>query len=199
MATDLQPSRITPVKPSAVKYDSYVEEHLTLARRRIRLLDLAAGGLGFLALTFAYGLVLALADRKLEFSSLTRQMLFALYGLGAAVYLYFVVLAPLFRRINPYYAARCIEATLPEAKNSVVSYLDMRQEAIPQAFRSAIGHKAAKDLAQADLEEAISARRASWMGGGAGGLFLGLLILYVMSPQQFVSLMNRAFAPFVEA
>ncbi|HEV3078853.1 MAG TPA: hypothetical protein VGY66_03715, partial [Gemmataceae bacterium] len=199
MATDLQPSRITPVKPSAVKYESYVEEHLTLARRRIRLLDLAAGGLGFLALTFAYGLVLALADRKLEFSSLTRQMLFALYGLGGAVYLYFVVLAPLFRRINPYYAARCIEATLPEAKNSVVSYLDMRQEAIPQAFRSAIGHKAAKDLAQADLEEAISARRASWMGGGAGGLFLGLLILYVMSPQQFVSLMNRAFAPFVEA
>ena len=199
MATDLRSSRPTPVKPSAGKYESYVEEHLSLARRRIRLLDVAAAGAGFLALTFAYGLFMALLDRKLEFSSLTRQVLFAVYAVGGAVYLYFMLIVPLLRRINPYYAARCIEATLPEAKNSVVSFLDMRQEIIPQAFRSAIGQKAAKDLAQADLEEAISARRASWLGGGAGALLVGLMILYAMSPQQFVSLVNRSFAPFVEA
>ena len=30
------------------------------------------------------------------------------------------------------------------------------------------------------------------------GLLLALLIVYAMSPKQFVSLMNRAFAPFVE-
>src|SRR5260370_35582819 len=115
MATDLQPSRITPVKPAAVKYESYVEEHLSLARRRIRLLDLAAGGPGFLALTFAYGLVLALDDRKMEFSSLTRHQLFAGYGLGAPVYLCFVVLAPLFRRRSPHYAPPVTAGTLPHA------------------------------------------------------------------------------------
>ena len=162
------------------------------------MLDLAAGGLGFLVLTFAYGLVMAVLDRKLEFSSLTRQVLFALYALGAGVYAYFMLALPLFRRINPYYAARRIEATLPEAKNSVVNFLDLRRESIPAAFRSAISLKAAKDLAQADLEEAISARRASWLGGGVCGLLLALLIVYAMSPKQFVSLMNRAFAPFVE-
>ena len=164
MATDLQTARNGNTK-SASKYDSYVEDHLGQARRRIRLLDLAAGGLGFLVVTFAYGLVMAVLDRKLEFSSLTRQVLFALYALGAGVYAYFMLALPLFRRINPYYAARRIEATLPEAKNSVVNFLDLRRESIPAAFRSAISLKAAKDLAQADLEEAISARRASWFPG----------------------------------
>ena len=118
MATDLQTARNGNTK-SASKYDSYVEDHLGQARRRIRLLDVAAGGLGFLVLTFAYGLVMAVLDRKLEFSSLTRQVLFALYALGAGAYAYFMLALPLFRRINPYYAARRLEATLPEAKNSV--------------------------------------------------------------------------------
>ena len=103
------------------------------------------------------------------------------------------------RRINPYYAARRIETTIPEAKNSVVNYLDLRAEPIAPAFRNAISSQAARDLAEADLEQAISARRAGWLGGVAGGLLLAMLILYVLGPQQFLSLINRAFAPFVEA
>src|SRR5437588_10535961 len=111
MATDLQSVKTSAgVKPATGKYEAYVEDHLPRARRRIRLLDLAAGGLGFLTLTLAYGLVMALLDRKLEFSSLTRQMLFALYGIVASVYVCVMVVLPLFRRINPYYAARRIEA-----------------------------------------------------------------------------------------
>src|SRR5438128_1375470 len=92
MATDLRVKTGIPVKPPAPgKSETYVEQNLGRARLRIRLLDLAAGGLGFLALTLAYG------------------------------------------------------------------------------------------------------------RGVAGGLLLAMLILYVLGPQQFLSLINRAFAPFVEA
>jgi hypothetical protein len=201
MATDLRPARPSGAgrQPSAGKYESFVDEQLSRARRRIRLFDLAAAGLGFLILTLAYSLLMALADRWLQLAPLVRQITFAFYGLLALAYLGWFGVRPLLQPINPYYAAHKLEETLPEAKNSVINWLDLREDEIAPVFRQAIGHRAAKDLARADLDQAISARRTSWLGGGTFGLFLTLLVLYVMSPQQFLSLMNRAFAPFVEA
>jgi hypothetical protein len=196
MATDLHPARPA---PAPKKHEVFVETQLARARTRIRSLDLAAAGLGLLILTLAYGLLLALCDRWLELSPLVRQTALALYSAGALVYLGLLVLRPLFRRINPYYAARRLEETIPEAKNSVVNWLDLHQQPIAPAFRAAIGHQAARDLRAADLEQAISARRASWLGAAAMALFVCLLILFVLGPRQFLSLMNRAFAPFVEA
>jgi hypothetical protein len=149
--------------------------------------------------TLVYGLIMAVCDRRLEFSPLARQIAFALYIAGALVYVGLLVLRPLLQPINPYYAARRLEATIPEAKNSVVNWLDLHQQAIAPAFRSAISHQAAKDLADADLEQAISARRAGWLGTSAAVLCVCMLVLFLLGPRQFLSLMNRAFAPFVEA
>lgn len=196
MATDLHPAKPA---PAAKKYETFVARQLARARARIRWLDLAAAGLGWLILTLVYSLVLALCDRWLELSSLTRQIAFALYAAGSCVYLALLVLRPLLRPINPYYAARRLERTIPEAKNSVVNWLDLHEQALASAFRNAISEQAARDLADADLEQAISARRASWLGLGATALFLGMLILFVLGPRQFLSLLNRAFAPFIEA
>jgi hypothetical protein len=194
MATDLQP-----VKPApALKYDAFVEAQLRRARQRIRGLDLAAAGLGFLALTLGYGLAMALCDRWLELPSLARQGSFALYLLAAVAYLSLTLILPLFRRINPYYAARKLEVTLPECKNSVVNWLDLRHQPLAAPFRSAIGHRAAKDLAEADLDQAIYTRRNSWLGGLVGGLFVACLLFFILGPRPFLTLMQRAFAPFSE-
>ena len=74
---------------------------------------------------------------------------------------------PLSRRINPYFAARQLERSLPGAKNSVVNWLDLHDENLPSAIRGAVGQRAARDLGQADLDKAVSARRAYWAGGVA--------------------------------
>jgi hypothetical protein len=198
MATDLHPARLTSQPTAPGRYEAFVVSQLRQAHRRIRLLDVAAAGAGFLILSLAYGLAMALVDRALNLPSAARQAAFALYSIGACLYLVVTLIRPLFRGINPYYAARRLEQTLPEAKNSVVNWLDLHDESIPTAFRSAISQRAAKDLAHADLEQAISGRRASWLGGGAFLLFFVLLVLFVLGPQQFLSLMHRAFAPFVE-
>src|SRR5262249_194192 len=200
MATDLQPVRSEATSKSAFgnKYEAFAEEQLTRARRRIRWLDLAGGGLGFLVLQLAYGLLMALCDRWLELASLTRQLAFVAYLLAAGVYSAFLLGGVLLRRINPYYAALRLERTLPAAKNSVVNWLDLRQQNVVPAFRSAIGYQAPKDLAKADMEQGVSTGRTSWVGGMAGGLFVVLLILFVFGPHQFFSLMNRAFRPFLE-
>lgn len=183
--------------PSPPRYDAQVEARLARARQRIRMLDLAVAGLGLAAGTLAYGLVVAALDRWLELSSLTRQLAFAGYALAAAAYLALVLYRPLVRRINPYYAALQVEKTLPEAKNSVVNWLDLREQDLPPAIRGAVSQRAARALGQADLEQAISGRRAAWLSGVTGALVLVLFVLLIVfGPGQFLSLLGRTFSPF---
>jgi hypothetical protein len=190
-------SRAKPV--AAQKYEAFVDGQVTRAQRRIRLLDVAASGLGLVMATLAYALVMAVLDRWLHLSVTVRQVAFIVYLAAAAAYIAFRVIQPLSRRINPYYAALQVEHVLPGAKNSVINWLDLRDRDLPAAIRGAVTHRAARDLARADLDQAISARRAGWLGGFVAGLFLALLVLFFQGPPQFFSLMGRAFAPFVDS
>ncbi len=189
---------VRPQKPAAsAQYDAFVEEQLGKARRRVRLLDLSSALLVFVAGTLVYALAAGLLDRKLDFSPLARQVAFAAYAVAAAVFLAAGVVRPLLRRVNPYYAARAVEGVLPGAKNSVVNWLDLHGAALPAATRAALGQRAAKDLAKADLERAISGRRTVWLTGlTALLLFLAFGVLVTSGVGGFGNLLARIFAPF---
>jgi hypothetical protein len=189
-----------PPKPApASKYDAFVESRLARARSRIRSLDVAAALLGFVAITLGFALVMAVVDRSLELAPLFRQLAFAGYLLCSALYLTFALILPLSRRLNPYYAARQMEQVIPGAKNSVVNWLDLRERKLPAAIQGAVGQRAARDVAQADLERAISGRRAAFMGGLTTALLVGLFVaLFIYGARPFASLLGRTFAPFVE-
>src|SRR5260370_4461327 len=146
-----------PVKPETVaKYEAFVEEKLTQARGRIRMLDLAAGLLGLLAGTMVFALVMGWVDRWLQFSVAVRQFALAAYGLAALTYLAMFVIWPMVRRLNPYYAARQVEQVLPGAKNSVINWLDLRHETMSSAIRGALSHRPANDIPRAHLRDGIS-------------------------------------------
>src|SRR5262245_5162039 len=143
---------------------------------------------------------MTLIDRWWELPSLARQGAFVAYLVLSAVYLTFALVLPLSRRLNPYYAARQMEQALPAAKNSVVNWLDLHEQQLPAAIRGAIGHRAARDLAQVNLERAISGRRAAWLGGVTGAMFIVLFVLLILfGGRQFFSLLGRTFVPFSEA
>lgn len=194
MATDLQPAKTA----RAAKYDSFADEQLARAVARIRALDLTAACLGLVALGLAYALAVVLLDSWLVLPSLIRQLAFAGFVLGAAAYLVYFVVRPLRRHLNPFYAARRLEQTLPGAKNSVINWLDLRRRGLPDAIETALSHRAAKDLAKTDVDRAVSTRRTSLVGGVTAGMLIGLAILFLAGPRQFASLLYRAFAPFTE-
>src|SRR5260370_30888737 len=124
-----------PPKPApASKYDAFVESRLAKARGRIRSLDVAAALLGLVAITLGFALVMAVVDRSLELAPLFRQLAFAGYLLGSALYLAFALVRPLSRRLNPYYAARQMEQVIPGAKNSVVNLVNLRDPTLPPAL-----------------------------------------------------------------
>lgn len=195
MATDLGRTQST----AASKHDAFVAAQLKQAATRIRLLDLMAGLLGFAALSLVYVVTMVLCDSKLLLSQQTRQFSLYFFVAGAAVYLFFTVLRPLWLRVNPYYAARQVEQQLPHAKNSIVNWVDLHEQPLPPAIRGALGQRAAKDLAHVDLDSAISGRRAAWMGGLAGLLAVAFAAsFFLLGPAPFLSLLKRTFDPFEE-
>jgi len=193
MATDLaeKPKAATP------RYESFVDQQIARVRGRVRAQDAGKALLFFLIFTLAYGLGMALADRTWELSALARLMAFGVFALGGLVLLGWSLLC-LLRRVNPYYAARQLEQTLPDTKNSLVNWLDLRDEKLPPVIHNALGLRAARDLKKADPEQAVSAGPTWILAAVLGGLILALLILFVMGPHQFASLMNRTFFPFRE-
>ncbi|HMF16799.1 MAG TPA: hypothetical protein VKE98_06295, partial [Gemmataceae bacterium] len=194
MATDLEQK---PRPSAAAKYDTYVEEKLTKVRGRVRALDAGRITLLLIIVTLGYALGMAIVDRALQLPAAVRLGAFLTY-LVVAGGLVAWILVCLSRRINPYYAAKKLEETLPDAKNSVVNWLDLRDEKLPPVIHSALGSRAAKDLKQADPERAVSAGSTWILAGIMAGLILGLLLLFVMGPAQFSSLLLRAFTPFRE-
>jgi hypothetical protein len=193
MATVTGPLKESP----SAKYDAIVEGQLDRARTRIRALDLMTALLGFVAGTLAYGALMALLDNALTLPPAALYAGFFVYLTTALAYLGLTVVRPLLHNINPYFAARQVEQTLPGAKNSVVNWLDLHDEQLPQAVQNALSQKAAKDLAKADLEKAVSSRRAGWAGGLVASLLFVLLVLtFTLGGGKLFTHLGRAFLPF---
>jgi hypothetical protein len=195
VASILHPSR----PPSPGKHDAAVESYLTRARRRIRGLDFLVGLLVLASGVLAFLVGMVLCDRWLVLSPLTRQLALAGFGLAALLYVAVGIVRPLCRPINPYFAARHLEQVVPGSKNSVVNWLDLHDRGLPPAIRMAVTQRAARDLANADLEQAISGRRATWLGGLTTALALAAVFLMAfLGATPFFSLLGRTFAPFRE-
>ncbi len=193
MATDTRTAKGS----TPARYDAFVAGQLAKAESRIRAFDLATGLLGLLAATLVFAVLMAAIDSQWTLSPAVRQTVLGLYLVGAGVHLYRMVYLPLRRRINPYYAARKVEATVPGAKNSVINWVDLHDQKLAPAIRSAVGQRAARDLGRADIDRAISGRRAGWAGGLAGAALAAFLIaFFVLGRSPFFSCLNRTFAPF---
>jgi hypothetical protein len=186
------------VKPTATaRGDAFVADRLAHAQQRIRGIDLAVAGLVFVAGTCAYAAVMIAADSLLARAEVARELLFGGYLVGAVAYLAYFVVRPLTLRVNPYFAARAVERTLPGAKNSVVNWIDLHSRPLPAAVRNALGLRAAKDIARADLDSAVSGRQAGIAGGLAAlaGVVLFVMLLW-LGGGPFMDGLSRAFAPF---
>src|SRR4051812_29723841 len=116
-----------PTRPAAVpKYEAVLEENLGQVGQKIRLADLTRGILALTCLLFGYALLVAVIDLAMGGSDSWLAT-----GIRLAAFAVLLVLATLLggltvRRyvtsVNPYFAARQLEETIPNAKNSLVNW-----------------------------------------------------------------------------
>src|SRR3954468_24599774 len=115
-------------KDAAAKNGSQVDEQIAQATSRIRAHDLAFGGLVLLALVLAYTTAMIVLDRYLNLPAWVRGAALAGFGAALAAAAYLTLFSPLRRRINPLYAAKQVERTIEDPKNSVTGYVDAQEK-----------------------------------------------------------------------
>ena len=183
---------------TAAKNGSAVDEQIAQATSRIRVHDITFGGLVLLALVLVYTTTMIVLDRYLVLPEWVRQV--ALFGFLASIAgtAYLTLVSPLRKRINPLYAAKQVERTIEDAKNSVTGYIDAQQKGTMNAtVKAALASRAAKSVAEADVNKAVDHRSLIYLGGVAVVFLLALVVLFfVFRPAQFGSLLGRTFVPF---
>jgi hypothetical protein len=182
----------------AAKFGSQVDEQIAEATSRIRFHDLAFGGLVLASLVLVYATAMILLDKYLVLPEAARQASLVGFLVVIAATVYWTILRPLRRRVNPLYAAVQVEKTIDDAKNSVVGYVEAQQrEDVHPTVRAAMSARAAKSVVDADVNRAVDHRSLLYAGAVAAIFLLVLMVLFfVFRPAQFGSLVSRAFAPF---
>jgi hypothetical protein len=134
---------------ATAKNSSQVDEQIAQATSRIRAHDLTFGGLVLVALLLVYATAMIVLDRSLNLPEWVRQVSLAAF-LGVVVATaYLTLISPLRKRINPLYAAKQVERTIDDAKNSVTGYVDAQQKAdLNPTVKAALASKAAKAAAE---------------------------------------------------
>jgi len=172
--------------PKAVsKQEEFVEKQIETARRRIRTLDWFAAGLWLAIASLALLLTVLLVDRYVETPAGTGWAVLGLYIAGVAGYLYWSLFRVSRRQINPFYAAHQVELTIPDAKNSVVNYVDLKDDGhVPGSVKAAIGVRAAKDLKHVDLNQVIQKKQILWLAGLAGVFLVASIVAAALPPTR---------------
>ena len=194
MATDLEPRK------TSSKSEAYLQRKFADLGARVKRIDLIAHLLVVSLAVVCYALFIGLFDWFADNSTAlavgaTRWISFG--GLlGLVGFLLVQTIRCGLRRVNPYFVAHQLEATLPDAKNSLINWLDLHDETLPSAFQKTLSARAAEQLEESDIERTLP-KRTNWiLLGSLAAPLLGLVVLLLLGPSAFGSSMLRAFLPF---
>ncbi len=189
-------TRTRPPVPQANRLHAVLERELTRARGRIRAVDCFNSLLVLFIAALGYTLLLVCLDHWLHLSNGLRQVLLLGFGAAAGAYAVYSLVVPMTRHVNAYYAARALERSVPDAKNGLVNWLDLRDEPLSPVIRGAVQERAVEELKNADIDEAIPIRSPMRLFFACAGLLLVLFFLGITWSDQIGSLLHRALLPF---
>ncbi|CAN5315641.1 hypothetical protein BH11PLA2_BH11PLA2_00050 [soil metagenome] len=188
---------LTAPPATTAKQTGEVQDHLNQAAGKIRVHDLTVGALLFGLCILAYLAVMVTLDKWLDLDGTVRKLAWCGF-VGMLGYIgYRFLVRPLRASINPLYAAKRIEETVPDAKNGIINWVDLRDATMPESVRAAVTAKAAKQIANADVNRALESRTMLYTGSAVAALVVLLAILFlVFKPTVFMSLVGRTLNPF---
>ena len=148
----------------------------------------------------AYVLVFALFDHWIIAGGFGPTMRFVLLSLLIASLIGWTVwklVLPYFRQITPLYAARQIEHSQPELKNTLLTLVDLKRAGrpIPESIETALEKRSALNLSHMDVEQAVDRRvlmRLSYVLFALVVLTCGYVLF---SPKKLSNSLWRAFLP----
>ncbi|MDA1141977.1 MAG: hypothetical protein O3B01_25730 [Planctomycetota bacterium] len=174
--------------------DIHLKKILAHARRRIRLIDMAKGGLALVIFTFGFFFAEVLLDHFIILRRPHRVVLLALYQVTAISLVLWVVLRPVFRRISRLYIARRIEQNHPELKNRLITYLQLDNET-SALIRNDISSNLSRKLEGFTVSGVFSFKALKPFAAAFIGLSLLIYGYAILSPKSIIVSLKRAIYP----
>ncbi|MDG2471178.1 MAG: hypothetical protein P8M80_17980, partial [Pirellulaceae bacterium] len=184
------------------RFENFLNERISKTAQQVKWVDLFSitllltiGVLGFL---FALCLVDAWI---IELQLWMRWTAFALVFCGVAAFFVFFLLPLFVKRINPLYAAKKIEDSRPELKNSVINYLStslIKGNRPNRVVQQKLTQTAAADVANIPLDLAIDRSRMIFAGYALAGLVALFALYKVLSPKDPFQTIGRVMLPTAE-
>src|SRR4051794_26227358 len=189
-----------PVNPVLVDSEHYIDDQIQRTRRALKLVDLLAGLLTLSIGLLAFLFVSAILDQWVipgGLGDFGRGALFAVLMLGIAWYGWrqFV---PLFRSINPVYAAHTIERGTPSLKNSLLNLLLFRthRREVSARVYHALEQQAAIRLATSEIDAAIDRSALLRLGYALLAIIAVCAVYAVLSPKNIGVSAVRVLIPW---
>lgn len=193
------------VRPAAspleanVSADKLIDSQLSRVRRHIRITDLIAGVMIWLAGVLAFLIVMAVIDHWMIGLGIVGRCL-ALLALiaGSAWYLTVHVVPLLVRRINPAYAAQTIERGEPNLKNSLLNYLLLRRDnpSMHAVVYQALQQRAASDVSKIEVDQTVDRSTLIRAGYVLAGIMAVTAAYKIASPKDPFQTVRRIASPW---
>ena len=185
---------------ATVTLPSSLRTRLTAIHRRLRFLR-AVRGLGLLVVVLGlFAATTVLADRWLDLSALTRQILFSVWLVVGVGLLLRSVVAPLFRRIDTEALAAAIEEKYPDLGERLTSAVELADTEVEghgsPILIALLLEEAATRSESLDFRPAVPARRAGVVVALAALTGLLLAAPALVWPQPYRHLARRFFRPW---
>ena len=199
MATVTSSKSATP-DSGYVDFDEFIDYQLRKARGGIHQTDVLIGAVVLALVLLVYLLTFVVLDQWVftgGFSPWMRTILVAVIGCFTVTWGAYRIFLPLMRRINIVYAARQIERAFPELKNTLLTWVELRNtgRTMPPEIRAAIERRAAREMSHQDIDEAVDRR---WLLQASYALMVvtAVFVAYsLLSPKSVTNSLWRALFP----
>jgi hypothetical protein len=200
MSTIIRPA--APQHPALADSEHYIDEQISRTRRALKLADFAAGVITLAIGLMAFLLVAAVLDHWVVpggLGGVGRTTLFGVLILAAAWY-FWHQFVPLFRPINPVFAAATIERSSPSLKNSLLNLVLFRthRQAMSARVYHALERQAAERLSTASVDGAVDRSGLLRLGYALAAIVAVCALYAVLSPKELAVSAGRVLAPWAD-
>ena len=204
MATGTAEPRILPPPPPApiesVERERVIRQQLSRTSLQVRLVDLASSVAVWIIAVLLLFITAAGIDHFIGLGAIGRFAALALLIGGSLWYLLLRVGPLLVRTINPAYAARTIEEATPSIKNSLINFLQLRQDrsGLKEIVYQAVEQQAATDIVTVPVEATVDRTRLIHAGYVLCGVMAVFAAYKILSPKDPFQTVARVLAPWAD-
>ena len=183
-----------------LEYAEFIEDQVARARSRIKSNDMFRAILWMITVSLGVIFLEVILDHTVELPSMARRLIL-FGGLGtAAVYAFVRIARPMLLKVNTLYAAKSIESTDSTFKNSLINYLQIRDDAgkVAPSVLAQIEARAVADLSKVNVDDVVDQSQIVRLSYALAAIVVGICLYSWITPKSLLDSARRAFLADVQ-